>query len=95
MNTDRIKILNNQTALDVVLQYTGSLENLFAVLLLNNKQNILLNEGEQILIMKASNPKLVKYYQEKQLTLASIDEIFLSQLSNDFDDNDFDTDDFE
>lgn len=90
-----IEVLNNQTLLDVVLQFTGAIENLFEVIRFNNLSELKINEGEILNIEKASNPKLVAYFQEKKITCASIDTTLISQLSNDFDDEDFDTYDFE
>lgn len=74
---------NNQTILDLCLQYCGTIEALFEFIKLNSLTEIDISTQEYY-IPPVLREKIVKYYQDNDLEVASIDRNFYNLFSNDF-----------
>ena len=64
------------------------------ILVLNQRESLPIAPSDMLLINDVVNEKIANYFKAKGLDVASMDENFLSQFANDFDDEDFDSIDF-
>lgn len=62
---NNIRIQKNQTVLDISLRESGSLESLFDLLKLNQKTDLMITEGDDLLLPPVRRNDIVNYFDSR------------------------------
>jgi hypothetical protein len=77
----RISVYPNQSILDVALQHTGTIEQLFAVMSANNMTELPLDATDEFYIPTVIHTEVVTYYKSNTKQLASLSPDFYGAFS--------------